>query len=299
MPGQVITIGGTLDGSFPAATAVTTARTVDDASSAVTNQITSAAARFFVTDVGLRVSGAGITQPCYIQTRNSVTLVTLSSNCATVNAGPYTVTIGEPSRTAPTASDTVLNEGVQLPLNPSLVPGVQPCSTDNSSGFGVEGSWLNPGSFVGGPFATQPPNTKAVGEILFTNPVITYGAYVLEIPGGLGIDPLIAGYHFNLVFPNVPTGAALCPSTGTSPGLGFSIGVNGTTLSQQAIPTGVGRPETSQLRSTRFTTGGSTTTVFITDDVNGGGVKWLGADFNRICVIPAGTPDINFVCGDG
>src|SRR5262249_7817026 len=80
--GQFITIGGTLDGSFPAAQAVTTTRTINDATFPATNQITSAAARFFSTDVGLRVSSTvpgEITQPCYIQTRNSATLVTLSS----------------------------------------------------------------------------------------------------------------------------------------------------------------------------------------------------------------------------
>jgi hypothetical protein len=301
-PNQVITIGGTLDGSFPAPTAVTTTRTINDATFPVMNQISSNAARFFNTDVGLRVSSTvpgEITQPCYIQQRISAVLVTLSSACNNGVAGLHTITIGEPSRTAPISTDTVLNEGVQLPLDPTLVPGVQPCSTDNASGGGVEGSWLNPGSFVGGAFATQPPGTKAVGEILFTTSVITYGAYVLEIPGGLGIDPLIGAYHFNLVFPNVPTGLALCPSSPTSPGLGFSIGVNATTLSQGAIGTGDGRPGTAQLRSTRFTTLGSSTTVYITDDVNGAGVKWVGPDFNRLCTIPATTPDINFVCGAG
>jgi hypothetical protein len=298
---QNVTIGGTLDGGSAAPQGpITTTRTVNDASSAATNTITSAAARFFASDVGLRVSGTGITSPdCYILTRNSATLVTLASACSTVSAGPNSVTIGQPSRTAPVATDTVQNQGVQLPLNPTLVAGSAPCAADQAAGFGIEGTWLNPGSFVGGAFATQPPGTKAVGEILFTTSVITYGAYVLEIPGGLGIDPLISAYHFNIVYPSVPTGLALCPSTATSPGLGLSIGVNATVVSQAAIPTGVGRPSTAQLRSTRASETGSTSTIFITDDINGAGVNWTGSEFNRICGVPAGPPAINFVCGDG
>jgi hypothetical protein len=286
---QTVTIGGTLE--------VTTTRTVNDGAFPATNQITSTAARFQTSDVGLRVLGAGITQPCFIQTRNSATLVTLSSACSDGSVGTKTVTVGEPSFTAPTATDTVLNQGVQLPLDPSLVPGSPRCSADKPSGFGIEGTWLNPGAFQGGTFATQPAGTKAIGEILFNTSVITFGAYIIEVP--TAIDPLIGAPHYNIVFPNVPTTLALCPSTATSPGLGFSIGINATTASQAAIPTGVGRPGTAQLRSTRASTTGSTSTVYITDDISGAGLKWTGTEFNRVCIIPSGPPDINFPCGDG
>jgi len=301
---QVITIGGTLDGgTAPTATAsVSTTRTVNDGVVAAgpPNTITSNAARFVVTDIGLRVSGAGIAPACYIAARTNTVATLAPAGCAPANPGPYTFTIGDPSATAPTSTDTVLNQGVQLPLNPALVPGQPPCTADTAAGFGIEGTWLNPGSFIGGAFATQPPGTRAIGEILFKTAVITYGAFVLEIPAApIGTDPTIGAYHFNLAFPNVPTGLALCASTATSPGLGFSVGVNATTASAAAIPTGQGRPASAQLRSTTASTVGSTTTMFITDDVNGGGVKWVTPDFNRTCIIPAGPPVINFVCGDG
>jgi hypothetical protein len=286
---QNVTIGGTIES--------TNTRTASDATQ-TTTQITSASAGFQVSDVGLKVAGAGITQPCYIATRNSGSLVTVNAGCVMVaNATAHAVTVGDPTATAPVATDTVLNQGVQLPLNPALVAGSQPCSADEASGFGIEGTWLNPGSFVGGAFATQPAGTTAVGEILFKTSVISYGAFVVQMKAAS--DPLIGAAHFNLDFPNVPTGLALCPSTATSPGLGLSIGVNGTTASQAGIPTGSGRPNTAQLRSTRASTTGSTSTVFLTDDVNGAGVKWTTADFNRTCIIPAGAPVINFVCGDG
>jgi hypothetical protein len=296
---QVVTIGGTLDGSGTPTAGVSTTRTFNDGTfGGGGTTITSTTPRFFVSDIGLRVAGTGITQPCFITARTN-TVATLSSACNDNSAGLKTVTIGEPTRTAPVNTDTVFNQGVQLPLNPTLVAGSAPCTADESAGFGIEGTWLNPGSFVGGAFATQPASTKAIGEILVTTSVITYGGYILEIPGGLGIDPLIGAYHFNVVFPNVPTGLALCPSTATSPGLGFSIGVNATTVSQAAIPTGVGRPGTAQLRSTRASTGATAFTVFITDDINGAGVNWTGSEFNRFCSLPAPPAVIDFTCGDG
>jgi hypothetical protein len=305
---QTITIGGTLDGASVAPLGpITTTRTVTGASSAAANTITSTRARFAASDIGLKVAGPGITQPCFIASVTA-TIATLTSGCSTIGPLNPSFTIGDPSRTAPLPTDTVLNQGVQLPLNPALVPGSAPCAADEPAGFGIEGTWVNPGSFVNPstqPGAQpQPPGTgsasKAVGQILFTTSVVSFAAYVLEIPGGLGIDPLIGGYHFNVVFPNVPTGAALCPSTPTSSGFGFSIGINGTTVSQAAIATGFGRPATAQLRSTRASTTGATSTIFLTDDVNGGGIKWTGSEFNRLCgPLPAGPAVINFTCGDG
>jgi hypothetical protein len=300
---QLVTIGGTQDGAGATTVGISTTRTFNDGTfGGAGTTITSTVARFHVSDIGLKVAGTGITQPCFITARTN-TVATLSSACNDNTAGTKTVTIGDPTFTAPVSTDTVWNQGAQLPLNPGFVPGSRPCAEDNSAGFGIEGTWRNPGSFITGPFATQPPNTKAIGQIVFATSVISYAAFVIEMPAApIGTDPLIGAYHFNLVSPNVPTGLALCASTATSPGLGFSIGVNATAASQASIPTGQGRPATAQFRATRASNAGSASTVFITDDVNGGGVKWLaGANpsFQRQCVIAAGTPDINFVCGDG
>jgi len=325
---QTITIGGTLDSTTtgaPTTGGVTTNRTVNDSVSTSTTRITSPIAKFQPSDVGLLVSGTGITSPnCIIVTRVSGTAIDVSTTnapgltgCTTISAGPNTITIGDPSFTAPTSTDTVLNQGVQLPLKPTLVAGSAPCANDQAAGFAIEGSWRNPGDFIpDSPFARQPKanaqgpilvgetGTKAIGQIVFSTSVIQYAAFVVEMPSSLqgGTDPLNGDPHYNIVFPNVPTGLALCTSTATSPGLGFSIGVNASTLSQASIPSGAGRPSTAQLRATRASTTGSTSTGYITDDVQGPGVKWpagTNASFNRTCIIPATTPDINFVCGDG
>jgi hypothetical protein len=300
---QTVTFGATQDGAGTTTVGISTTRTFNDGTfGGGGTTITSTAARFHVSDIGLKVAGTGITQPCFITARTN-TVATLSSACNDNTAGTKTVTIGDPTFTAPTSTDTVMTQGTQLPLNPGFVTGSRPCAEDNSAGFGIVGTWRNPGSFFSGAFATQPANTKAVGQIVFATAVISYAAFVIEVPASpVGTDPLIGAYHFNLVFPSVPTGLALCPSTATSPGLGLSIGLNATTASQAAIPNGSGRPSTAQLRSTRASNTGSSSTVYITDDVNGGGVKWLAGtntSFQRQCIIPAGTPDINFQCGDG
>jgi len=308
---QVITIGGTQDilaGPTAALGKITSTRTVNDGTYTATT-INSPAADFKASDIGLPVSGTGIAANCFIHSFAGAT-ATLSSACVTNvgTAGLNVFTIGDPTATAPTNGESALNQQVQLDLNPTLVAGSGPCSADEAEGFGIAGTWANPANgtagFVGGAFATQPgpsvsspstPGTKAIGEIVFKTSVITYGAYVIERKAATAGDP-IGAIHYDLVFPNVPTTLALC-SSATSPGLGFSVGLPATTPSVAGLATGVGRPGTAQLRSTRASTTGSNSTIYITSD--DGVHTWAGTEFNRFCSIPATTPDVNFVCGDG
>jgi len=305
---QVVTICGSK-------VTATARETVDPAAVATATTIKSGKVKWTADDIGMRVwtepniasatpPGIPITGTCYIQSftvppGNTATLVGTGCNAT----GATTFTVGEPSFTAPISTDTVLNLANELPLEPSLVKGSHDCSEDQAAGFGIEGTWNNPGSFAqpDGLFLNpQPSGTKAIGQILFTTSVVSFAAYVVELP--TASDPLIGAPHYNIEFPGAPTGVALCASTPTSPGLGLSIGVNGTTVSQGALGTGLGRPGTSQFRSTMPSTTGSTNTIYITDDIGGGGVKWLGSEFNRLCPIPAGKPDISppngFICGD-
>jgi len=316
-PTAVVTICGTKE--------VNNNRQVNDASTNVGGtQIISSAAKFSAAsatpgisttaDIGMRVTGTGITQPCYIVSRVNGTTVNLSSACALGILPNTQVAIGEPSATAVTDGDVVLNQGAMLPLDPGLVKGSHDCSEDEMSGFGIEGTWRSPGNYVppSPPFslpASQPTGTKTVGQILFHTSVVDFAAYIVEVPALTGTDPISAP-HFNVVFPSSPVNLALC-ATATSPGLALSIGVNGTTVSQSGLAAGTGRPGTSQLRSTRASTTGSTSTIYITDTLGDAGVKWTGSEFNRLCPVPAGKPDIvppppppavgggAFLCGDG
>jgi hypothetical protein len=313
--------------TYKGAVLTTTTRTINDAScnAAAPTVVTSAAAFFSPGDVGLPFYGfgAGAGGGYYITGTvpgpPSQALVTNAGGLGLPgcpNAGPATVTVGDPSFTAPADDQAVLSQGTELDLKPSLVAGSNDCALNEAEGFTVMGKWRNPGpgpapnGFFTGPFATQPANTKAIGEIIFSTAVVSYAGFVVEkeptsplIPGYPADPSLVGGvlqHHFDIIFPNTPTSLALCASA-ASPGLGLSIGVLGTTVSQAALASGNGKPGTAQLRNTnaKTTTAGFNSTMYYYDDNNPR--IWLPASrFNRLCVLGAdNTLQINFVCGDG
>jgi hypothetical protein len=289
---QTISIGDTYQ--------ATDTRTIDDATYTALNQITSSAARFKPDDIGLQVYGTGIANPCYITARTP-TIATLNSGCTAADAPVvHTVTIGDPSATAPLNGETVMDYGTQLDLTPTLVPGTRPCTDDSVEGFHTAGTWVNPGSFTTGPFANQPPNTKAIGEILVNTrlPGLFYAGFVIEVPALTAGDPISAA-HYNLTFPNTPIMVAECPPTATSPGLGYSMGVVATTPSESSLQLATGRPGTDQLRSTQDNAQtGSTTTAYLTSEDPAHPLVDTG-QYHRICIIPAGPPTVGFACGTG
>jgi hypothetical protein len=307
--------------TYRGAVLTSTTRTINDATcnGATPTVVTSAAGFFNANDVGLPFYGfgAGAGAGYYI----TATTVGPPSTATVTNAGgaalpgcpatASTVTVGDPSVTAPLDDQGVLQQTVQLDLKPAFVAGSNDCALDEAEGFGIVGKWRNPGPgplpngfFSSVPFAVQPPNSKAIGEILFTTSVVSYAAYVVEreptSPALVPAEPSVPNqHHYDIVFPNVPTSLALCASA-TSPGLGFSIGINSTTVSQAALPSGLGKPGTAQLRNTNpiAAPAAVNTTAYVYDDNNPR--LWVPASrFNRLCALPLGTPTVNFVCGDG
>jgi hypothetical protein len=276
--------------SYGATTQTTTARTVNDATYTAGNHVTSAAAVFnggAQGDIGMPVTGPGIAAGAVI-TGISGNIATLSA-AVTVTSGSKVVAIGGPSRTAPVDGDAVINQGAELDLNPTLVAGSNSCSLNKPEGFGIEGSWVNPGSTLYNAaltFGTQPAASAAIGEVLFKTSVITFAAFIIQRPAG---DTTIAAPHYDVTFPNVPTSLALCPASPA--GIGNSYNINATTVSQAAIPAGVGRPSTAQLRGTLPATG-TFTARFKSDDAT----KPINIPQN--CVINA-TPTVDFHCGHG
>jgi hypothetical protein len=296
-----------------------------------TTTIKSGKAKWTADDIGMPVYGTGITStptnPCTIASFAGPpsNTATLSAACVAGVGFGTDIQIGDPTYTAPANGDAVLQLANSLPLDPGLVKGSHDCSEDQASGFGIEGTWNNPGSYTppDGLFLNdQPPNTKTIAQIVFTTSVVSFAAYVVEASpqfaggGSPAQDATSSGaLHYNVEFPGAPTSLALCASTATSPGLGLSIGVNAVTVSQGAGTTGVGRPGTAQVRATNAATGGVTnSTSVMTDDLTNGtaaagaGIKWLGANYARLCgPLAAGKPDLSgisggnagFTCGDG
>jgi len=308
--------------TYRGAVLTSTTRTLNDATcnAATPTIVTSTAGFFNANDVGLPFYGfgAGAGGGYYI------TAITVGppSTATVTNAGgaplpgcpvatATAVTVGDPSVTAPLDDQGVLQQTVQLDLKPAFVAGSNDCALDEAEGFGIVGKWRNPGPgplpngfFTSVPFAVQPANSKAIGEILFTTSVVSYAAFVVEreatSPALVPAEPSVPNqHHYDIVFPNVPTSLALCASA-TSPGLGFSIGINSTTVSQAGLASGLGKPGTAQLRNTNPIPAPAAvnTTAYVYDDNNPR--LWVPASrFNRLCALPAGTPSVNFVCGDG
>ena len=294
----------------------TDARTVDDAVfGGGGTTITSTAARFDTSaahnDVGLQVYGTGITEPCYVAS-NTATVTTLSSACAS-GTSDGTVTIGDPSASAPNNGEFMLDQGVQEAIAPPFGADptyARPCADNVVESTHYTGVWRNPGSFAAVEFSAfgdkQPPGTKAIGQLVFTlAPGTTWAAWVIETPPSG--DSVISALHYNIVFPLLPIVIAgvECPATATSPGVSYTFDFAGATPSQGVLPPGVttelsnGRPGTAQLRATRDNAqAGSTTTAYLTSEDPSHPLVDTG-QYHRLCIVPAGAPTIGFQCGAG
>ncbi len=292
-PAQVLYFGGSLVSS--------TTRQANDGSTTSTTVVRSPAAKFKTDDVGLPITGSCTAPSAYTIPANTYILSVSGSN-ATTNGGLVsgksgcTIVIGDPSVTAPVNGEMMASQLIQMDLNPSLAAGVDDCSNNTLESFSFPGQWLNPGSFAGGIFNTQPADTKAIGQIVFRNAGGVSSAFVIDrglfTPG----DPQ-ASAHYDLVFPLLPVAFAMCTSA-NSPGLGFTIQVSPVTLSQGVLPAGTGKPSSAQVRGLGLTpTGGYTDSVTIVSD-DPAVVFAPASEFTRLCIYPAGA-NANFQCGSG
>jgi hypothetical protein len=304
VPGaDVITIGGTQQVSDTREIGQAPPSGNGDVTFTGPNTVHSVLAKFNATDVGMNIRsfGAGaLPVPCYITAVSGAGLVNATVTCTTANDSPaiHRTTIGFPTSTAPNTGEEVMQQLTQLALDPALVGGSPDCTQDVAAGFAIAGKWANPGEFTLNTLATEPAG-RAVGEILFPTPVgLNYGGFVMERNAGTAGDPQLAA-HYDVVFPNVPTGNALCLSP-TSPGLGFTLTLNPTVLSEGSLPTGTGRPGTSQVRAIKADqqvgNAPAGVTAFMTD---AGGLWTPQTSFQRLCITPAGPPTVDFKCGTG
>ena len=290
--GQVLTFGGSLLN--------TTTRQANDATITSATVINSPAAKWKTDDVGLKVAGGGIPANTFIVSVSGANATTTGG--LTITAVPFTVIIGEPSATAPADGATAVNENILLDVDPGFVPEAGPCLDDRAEAVSIVGQWQNPGTFDTGVFSTQPAGTKAIGQIKFVTAFVSFAAFVIE-RGALTAGDPIGAVHYDIVVPYAPILFALC-SSATSPGFGYSISVHSQTSGVAAIPSGVGKPGSEQLRSLLpQSTGAYASTVYLSNDdptVNGG-VFTPASEFNRLCIYPDPvlTTTVNFTCGDG
>jgi hypothetical protein len=303
LAGPTVTIGGT--------SLTTSTRQVTGATTTSTVRVTSAAAGWGASDVGLAIrgvcdNGAG---PDYVLP-GDVYITSVSGSDADTTGGLASgqtgcnLTVGDPSATAPIDGEAVASRTELLNLNPALVPGTDACGNDQPEGRATVARWYNPGSFQGAGATNAQPGlsvgapTKVLGQLYFDGAAVDYSAFVVERQVATPGDP-IGQVHYDVQFPLVPTATAMCPATDSSPGMAFSLSVHATTASQSALPAGTGRPGTAQVRSIRpSVTGGYNAVAYVQSDTATTFTP-TGA-FRRLCAYPTGTPNlINFQCGSG
>jgi hypothetical protein len=289
---STITIGGTQQ--------VNSTRSVNDATYGSTTTVTSPLAGFVqADDVGLPVYGTGIAAGAYITAVAGTTITLGPGTPVTVDALTHTIAIGDASTTAPANGDTVATMGLQIDLDPGFVAGSRPCTDDEVEGVHTVATWRNPGSFLSGLFSVH-PSARVLGQVNFITSVSTFSMWIVERPASpaAGSDTTISAKHYDLMANSLPVTSALCASA-TSPGLALSIGVQGNTSSQGALPLGVGRPGSAQLRYVLpDSDGGYNATAFVKSDDPFVTFSPAG-NFSRLCAYPVGPPLVGFGLGTG
>jgi len=282
----------------PAAT-LTTARTVNDAgTTSASTTLTSASAGFTASDIDLPVTGTGIPAGDYIKSVTNATTVVLNA-AATATGANVSLVIGQPSATAPANGDTVMNLGSELDLSPTLVAGSDPCTTNTPEGFVITGAWLNPGSFVSTAFGSSTDASlkkPVVGEFAVPTAVVTFSGFVEQVPAAFAGESQTAA-HYDIIFPLLPTGIAIC-STGTA-GIAstFAFGAVAHSTSTN-LPSNVGPPSSSQIRALKdITTASVSSTAFLHIRTNNASTT-DNFSFNQACTEQ--YPGISdFGCGIG
>jgi len=282
-------------------TMTSTTRQVMDAKTTAPNAVSSVAAKFVATDVGLPIVGANIPVGAVIATiTGGGTGVTVLPATVTTNAVGHQAVIGAPSITAPLNGVAVADSATIIDLNPALVGGSNACSLNKPEGIDIQATWNNPGSFqtaatpgVAFAFALTPPATaKTIGQLMFRTSATEFGAYVVETPAAGDAAKAVA--HYDVVFPSVPTGIGACPAAAGTPNITSSFHIVGVAQSQAILPTGTGKPSSAALR-VLLPNGGvaASTSAQVKSDNATAPKNWT---FTNTCTMAA-APASNFQCG--
>ena len=231
--------------------ATSTARIVNDATGAG-GLFVSPTANFQATDIGQQITKGTVK---YLITAVTATTAT-TTPAAPAFAVAAPITVGSPTVTAPVNGDFVGQQTTSLMLLPSLVGGQPACGTRLTGGT-VDGAWYNPGAFltsgVLGTTGVTPPVQLA--EFVFPTSVTSFAAFLTPRPAGSpfvdesGHAETQTAAHYDITYPFVPLGIAVCPGTTTASDWTFV----GTSLGTQKLATGVGMPGSGNARGIQTT----------------------------------------------
>lgn len=261
----------------------TTARQITDLTPAGSTTVTSASANFLSTDVNLPIVGKNVLAGTYIvSVTNSTTVVlnqaitscgAVSATCLASGLVPVGISVGLPTITAAKSGEHIAELGTLIALAPTLSAGATACAANDPAGFTIQGTILNPGAYK----TTVGFVPNSTGQIMFATPVTSFAAYVVQ-------DNAFSPSHYKIVFPSLPTGAALC---GNGAGTAAVFRFDGSTPAQFLNVSGVGKPGSFAMRGLRDQLGTFTATV--------DGLTLITADS---CTVSSPAV-LGFPCGNG
>jgi len=125
--------------------------------------------------------------------------------------------------------------------------------------------------------------------------VITFAGYVMQMPATSGDTDTAA--HYDVVFPFLPTGLAVCPAPSTV-GIASTFSFLATLHSQGSVPSGTGTPNTVQTRSLKDITTATVSSLAILHIRTNSSSTTDNFTFSQACTEQ--YPDLaDFGCGIG
>ena len=107
------------------------------------------------------------------------------------------------------------------------------CANGEPSGFAIQGTWNNPGSFATGSFIGTAPS-NSTGQIVYGTSAATFAAYIVRSLTGT----------YTVSYPLLPTALAQCATTP----LASTFTFNPITVGQSLLTTGAAAPNTAIVR---------------------------------------------------
>lgn len=239
---------GTVGLSIEPTSAQTSARFVTDGTFSNSHTISSTSAEFAKSDIGLVVTGTGIS------VGSRITAVATNGASATLGGSALTsgtnkrFTIGLPTKTAPSNTDIVGQFSPMLLVNPALNSSSPACSANKLTAAQIPIQWRNPGSYdlvsngstkfsgtVVSPTSTAqlevPTSSASFAGYLKQNVTVTNGV------------PTTSGWTVKFEF--LPIGIGVCPGSTAAESWNFDA----ISLAEVMAPGGTGPGSFSNVRS--------------------------------------------------
>jgi len=209
----------------------TSARYVTDFTESVAGRtISSAAAEFSPSDVGLPVifspAIAGLAGARIGTTALDGSTATLAGGgTANITTGQHNFTIGLPTKTAPATGDVGGSLAILLKVNPTVSPTSPPCAANKVSGFQIPLLWKNPGGYntvangATNQFSGTSPAATSVAQFDFNTAPTSFSGYLEQhytTTGGVQ-----GGSLYKVHYTFLPITVGLCPGTGDATTFNF------------------------------------------------------------------------------